>query len=89
VEVGAATREAFDQDIGEVPLEMPEVVGNEPLNEREGAIQPRQRLIGVNVWPGVVDDDADAPHRVLRNSSSPALPAKESNQVGQHSNAFN
>jgi hypothetical protein len=61
---------------------MPEVVGNEPLDERERAIESRQRVIGVNVRPGVVDDDADASHRVFRNSSSPALPAKESNQVG-------
>jgi len=51
VKVCSAAREAFDYDVGEVSLDVPEVVGHDPFDEAQCPIESCQHVSGIYVWP--------------------------------------
>jgi len=59
------------------------------LDEGERAVKARERVVGVDVGPRVVDDNWNASHQVTRNPGIGSPLAEEANQVGQHVSAFN
>jgi len=82
-------REALDQDKREVALKMAEVVRNVPLDEGERAVKARERVVGVDVRPRVVDHNRNSAHEVTRNPGLGLLLHEEADQVGEHVSAFN
>jgi hypothetical protein len=89
VEVRSAAREALDEDIREIALQVSEVVRNVTLDQRQRAVNARERVIGVDVRARVVDDNRNASHQMMRHSGIGFLLAEEANQSGQHVSAFN
>ena len=70
VKVRSSAREAFDCDVGEVSLDVPEVVGHDPFDELQGSIESCQHVSGIYVWPCILYDDRDPAHFVTRRRIS-------------------
>ena len=51
VKVRSSTCKAFDYDVGEVSLDVPEVVGHDPFDELQRPIESCQHVSGIYVWP--------------------------------------
>ena len=66
VKVRSSAGEALDNDVGEVSLDVPEVVGHDPLDELQRPIESRQHVSGIYVWPCILYDDWDPAHFVTR-----------------------
>jgi hypothetical protein len=68
---------------------MAEVVRNVALDESEGSVDARERIVGVDVRPRVVDYNGNTSHEVARDPRLGPLLAEEAHQIGQHASAFN
>jgi hypothetical protein len=64
VEVGSPACKPLHDDVCEILLEMPEVVGYVALDQGKAAIEARDDGAGVNVGPRVVDHHRDREHLV-------------------------
>lgn len=64
VEISTPAGEALNHYVREVPLEMPEMVGNVALDQSQTAIESGDDRIGLDVGPSVVDDHVDPAHLV-------------------------
>jgi hypothetical protein len=66
VKVGSSAREAFDNDVGEISVDVPEVVGHDPVDEAQCPIESCQHVSGIYIWPCILHDDWDPAHFVPR-----------------------
>ena len=84
MEVRASASEALDDDVGEISLEMPEVVGHVMLDQRERSIESRQHIGSVDVRTCVIDDDRNPAHVVPADAVWRALSAQQAQKLGEH-----
>ncbi|MEP6549685.1 MAG: hypothetical protein ABJB95_00810, partial [Gemmatimonadales bacterium] len=83
VEVGAATGEALDEDVGEVPFEVTEMVGDVALDERESMFEAGEDITGLDIRACVVDEHGDSADGMLRDPAGLVADVEESEQVGE------
>ena len=66
VKIRASAREALNKDVGEVPLEMTEVVRDVLFDQRQRSLEARQNINGVDVGTRVVHGHGNPAHLVPR-----------------------
>jgi hypothetical protein len=84
LEIRAPAREALNYDVGEISLEMAEVVRDVTLDQRERSIETRQHVRGVDVGTLVVDDNGNASHIVPTDIMRRAHPRQQPKNCGEH-----
>ena len=84
MEVCAPAREARDDNVGEISLQMAEVVGHVTLDQRERSTEPRQYGGRVDVGTRVVHDYGNPVHVVPANAVRRALSGQQAQKLGEH-----
>jgi hypothetical protein len=84
VEVCAPAGEALNDDVGEVSLQVAEVVGHVALDQSQGPIESRDYIGRVDVGTRVIDDDRDPAHGMAADSFRRALSADQAQKLGEH-----
>src|SRR5712671_6199634 len=77
VEVRAPAREALNDDVGEVSLQVAEMVGDVTLYQSQSPIESRDYICGIDVGTRVVDDDRYPMRGVPSESVRRALSADQ------------
>ena len=84
MEVCAPAREARDDDVGEISLQMAEVVGHVTLDQRERSIESRQYGGRVDVGTRVVHDHGNPAHVMSAYAVRRALSGQQAQKLGEH-----
>ena len=84
VKVGAPAREALDDYVSEVSLEVAEVVWDEALYQLQRSLESSYHFGGVDVGTRVVDHDRNAAHIVAADRIRGSPPIQEAKNLCQH-----
>ena len=84
VEVRAPAREALNDDVRKVPLQVAEVVRDVLFDQTQRPVQPRQHVTSINVGASVVYDDGNPTHLVVRRRGDPGCTENRPEKIAQH-----